>query len=56
LKAGESKNIEINVKARDLAYYNDKTGKWTVDTDNYVINVCSSSRAIRSTNNIKIVQ
>ncbi len=56
LKAGESRNVEINVKAGDLAYYNDKTGKWTLDTDDYVINVCSSARAIRSTNNIKIVQ
>jgi len=55
LKAGETKNIEMYLKMKDLAFYNNKTNTWTLEPDNYVISIASSSRGIKSANTLKIV-
>ncbi len=56
LKAGETKNIEINLKASDLAYYDGRIGKWAIDADEYVLSTASSSRNIRSVNKIHLIR
>lgn len=55
LKAGETKNIEICLKASDLAYYDDRIGKWAIDADEYVLSTASSSRNIRSINTVRLI-
>jgi len=56
LKAGETQLVEMDLKVSDMAFYNDKIGAWTLEPDDYIISIASSSRSIKSSNTIKIVQ
>jgi len=56
LKAGETQLVEMDLKVSDMAFYNDKIGAWTLEPDDYIISIASSSRSIKSSNTIKIVR
>ena len=43
IKAGEMENIEFQLKASDLAYYNIKTSSWEIEKKTYQIHVGPSS-------------
>ncbi len=47
LKAGESRQVRIALRPSALAYYDEKSGKWTADPGEYGILVGASSRDIR---------
>lgn len=49
LKPGESQKVELKFSASDLASYNENKNAWVVDAGEYVFEVGSSSRDIRST-------
>lgn len=54
LKAGETKTVELSIKASDLAYYNDKTAQWQLDTANFELHCAASAIDIKSTVKIEI--
>ena len=39
LKPGASQEIQFEINAKDLAYFNDKTSSWLVDAGDYVLSV-----------------
>lgn len=43
LKAGEAKEVEMNLPVADLAYYDEKSGQWMVEQDDFVLYNASSS-------------
>lgn len=43
LKAGESKTVEIAVPVKDLAFFDDKTHEWTVESDKFTLHCAASS-------------
>lgn len=47
LKAGESKNIEIVLKKHDLRYWNVKENRWTLEGDEYELQLCSDCQTVR---------
>lgn len=55
LKAGETKNVEIDVKASSLSYYDDVAGMWTLDAGEYTLSIASSSRNIRSISTVRLI-
>ncbi len=49
LKPGESEQVELKVKAADLASFDEASSSWRVDAGNYKFLVGASSRDIRAT-------
>lgn len=47
LKPGESRQVRVALRPSALAYFNEKTGKWTAEPGEYGILVGASSRDIR---------
>ncbi len=54
LKAGESKTVELSVKVKDLAFFNDKTHSWTVESGEFVLSNAASSADIKSSVKIQV--
>lgn len=54
LKAGETKTVRLTVKASDLAFYNDKTHKWTTEPGNFTIFVGGASNNTPLTGTISV--
>lgn len=48
LKAGETKNITIEVPVECLAFYNDKTQEWIVESDQFTLHCAASAGDVRS--------
>lgn len=48
LKAGETQNVEMQIKAKDLAFYNDKTNNWTLEQGEYILRNAAASNNIKS--------
>jgi len=56
LNRGETKTVEMTLKVSDMAFYDDKINAWTLEPDDYIISIASSSRSIKSSNMLKIVR
>jgi beta-glucosidase len=56
LNAGETKSIEITLKASDLAYWDQTTGNFMVEADKVKLMVGASSSDIRMEKNIDVVK
>lgn len=54
LKPGESKNIQLKMQAKELAYYDERTSKWMLDSGEFELHIGTSSRDIRSSLPINI--
>lgn len=54
LKAGDTKNATLKIKAQDLAYYSENDQKWIVEPGDYVLHIASSSRDIHKSINIQV--
>ncbi len=54
LKAGEMQTVDMNIKVKDLAFYNDKTQKWEIELGDYVLQNAAASNDIKSTIKIQI--
>ena len=48
LKAGETQTVELEVKVKDLAFYNEKTQQWTVEPGEFVLHNAASSAEVKS--------
>lgn len=54
LKASENQTIELRIAAKDLAFYNDKTQKWTLESGEFVLRNAASSADMKSSASIQI--
>ncbi|MDD2995628.1 MAG: glycoside hydrolase family 3 C-terminal domain-containing protein [Paludibacter sp.] len=48
LKAGETQTVELELKVKDFAFYNDKTQTWDVESGEFILYNASSSAYIKS--------
>ena len=48
LKAGETQTVEMEIKVKDLAFYNEATQSWTVEPGEFVLCNASSSADVKS--------
>lgn len=56
LKAGEEKTIELKVKIKDLAFYDEKTSSWKVEAGEFVLHLGKSSKEIMQSIPIQVVE
>ena len=54
LKAGETQTVALEVKVKDLAFYNDKTKDWTVEPGEFVLRNAASSADVKSSVSIQV--
>ncbi|GAA1957509.1 glycoside hydrolase family 3 C-terminal domain-containing protein [Microbacterium deminutum] len=54
LEAGESREVVLTVRRKDLAYWDIRTDSWVVEGGEYVVDVAASSRDIRSSVTVPI--
>jgi len=54
LKAGETQTVELEVKVKDLAFYNDRTMQWTVEPGEFVLRNAASSADVKSSVAIQV--
>jgi len=49
LKAGEQKTVSIPVNVQDMAYWDEKTSNWKLDTGEFALHLGNSSGDIKYT-------
>ncbi len=54
LKAGETKTLTVEIPVESLAFYNDKTHQWVVESDQYILHCAASAGDIKSSITIKV--
>jgi beta-glucosidase len=54
LKAGELKYVELEINAKDLAFYNERTHNWTVEPGEFVLFNAASSAEVKSRVSIQV--
>ena len=54
LKAGETQSIELEVKVKALAFYNDQTQSWKVEQGEFILHNASSAADVQSSVSIKV--
>lgn len=54
LKAGESKDVELSIPVKNLAFFDDKAHEWVVEKDEFILYCGASSTNIKSTVTIEV--
>ena len=54
LKAGETKTLELEVKVKDMAFYNETTKAWTVEPGEFVLLNATASDNVKSSVSIQV--
>lgn len=54
LKVGESKTVELSVPVESLAFFDDKSHSWIVESDQFTLHCAASSADIRSSVAVKV--
>lgn len=54
LKAGETQTVELEVKVKDLAFFNEATHNWTVEPGGFVLCNAASSADVKSVVKIQV--
>jgi beta-glucosidase len=54
LKAGETQTVELEVKVKDLAFFNEATHNWTVESGEFVLCNAASSADVKSVVKIQV--
>lgn len=54
LKAGETKTITIPVKVQDMAYWDEKTNKWVIDSGEFILNLATSAGDVKYMGSVQI--
>ncbi|MGO2746126.1 glycoside hydrolase family 3 C-terminal domain-containing protein [Microbacterium sp.] len=54
IAAGETADVQVNVRRADLAYWDIRVDRWTVEGGDYRVEVGASSRDIRSSTTIEV--
>nr|WP_264042742.1 glycoside hydrolase family 3 C-terminal domain-containing protein [Mycolicibacterium hodleri] len=55
LEAGETREVTLRVRRRDLAYWDVRVDSWIVEGGTYTLEVAASSRDVRSTVRVDVV-
>ena len=56
LKAGETQFVELEVKVKDLAFYNDQTQSWIVEQGEFILYNAASAAEVKSCVSIIVVK
>ena len=54
LKAGETQTVSLEVKVKDMAFYNEKSMSWTVEPGEFVLRNAASSADVKSSVSIQV--
>lgn len=54
LKAGETQTVELAVPVKDLAFFDDKSHNWTVESDQFTLHCAASSADVKSSVSVNI--
>ncbi len=54
LKAGESQIIELSIPVENLAFFDDKTHNWVVESDQFTLHCAASSADVKSSVSVKV--
>lgn len=54
LKAGEIQTVEMEIKVKDMAFYNEKLKNWTVEPGEFILRNAASSNIIKSSVSIQV--
>jgi len=54
LNSGEKKKITISVKVEDMAYWDEKTNNWKVDSGEFVMNLAVSSGDVKYSLSVQV--
>jgi beta-glucosidase len=54
LKAGETKTVTIPVKVQDMAYWDEKTNNWKVDSGEFILNLATSAGDVKYMGSVQI--
>lgn len=54
IPAGQEVVVTLTVRVKDLAYYDEKNSKWTIEPGKYTLLVGSSSKDIRATETVSV--
>jgi beta-glucosidase len=54
LKAGETQTVSLEVKVKDMAFYNEKNMSWTVEPGEFVLRNAASSAEVKSSVSIQV--
>ncbi|MDR2948916.1 MAG: glycoside hydrolase family 3 C-terminal domain-containing protein [Prevotella sp.] len=54
LKAGETRNVELSVPVKDLAFFDDKAHDWKVESDKFTLHCAASSADIKSSVTVNV--
>jgi beta-glucosidase len=54
LKSGEQKTVEINLKVKDLAFYDENTSSWKIESGEFVFHVATSAKDIISSLSVSV--
>lgn len=54
LKAGETQTVALEVKVKDLAFYNEKSMSWTVEPGEFVLRNAASAADVKSSVSIQV--
>jgi len=56
LRAGETQTMIMQIKVKDLAFYNEQTQSWTVEPGEFVLSNASAANEIKSSVNIVVLK
>jgi beta-glucosidase len=54
LKAGETQTVSLDVKVKDLAFYDERTMSWKVEAGEFVLRNAASSAEVKSSVAIQV--
>lgn len=54
LKAGETRIVNIPVKVQDMAYWDEKTSSWKVDSGEFILNLATSAGDVKYMTSVQI--
>jgi beta-glucosidase len=54
LKAGETQTVEMELKVKDMAFYNEKTSEWTLEPGEFILHNAASSADVKSSISVQI--
>lgn len=54
LKAGETRDVELSIPVKDLAFFDDTAHEWKVETDKFTIHCAASSADIKSSVTVNV--
>ena len=55
LKSGESKKVDLEIKVKDMAFFNEKTQLWTIEPGEFILRNAASAGDVKSNASITVI-